>query len=544
MRTGSPARDADKKDPAVVTTEKLMHAILTGDCHAINVALDPTITFQSPMGTYVGRPYVKPWIEFEVALLRPYEHLIRHHCTVAEDGLKVGKSQWSIGGLHFTDTVTQTPLLTIRHVKRTIRRDCKTQADHDIAEALLLAWTGPHFSKFCAPPSKGHLDNRAIILPVLDYSFKHISNVRGLLSVEPTEASSVADNNIVFHFLAEAVESDKAVAEAKNAEAAQAAGAGDKQKFGEQQHAAGGGKKKAGTITIQAKNRSGEVNAIIIDKSTLEAKGGEATRLDALEDAELQIKRDRNRFVCSGLRLANNELQQARELDHIARLFLVNAFYFVTMVDLSSNRLTEIPELSQLLSLQTLYLHDNKIADWKQLETLQLLPQLNGVTLFGNPIQQQSESAKSYKFHVLYFFYSPNGFRCFPSRQQTLHQQAAAAATSAASRPASRANLSSAGSGPLSRGRSPSPALDKSRRAPTPALVTRVAVDSVTGEVSSGPTLAKIRLRMLDHATISPLEVETLEQFLPVLRRKLKRACSPPRDPAAGKPPAPLSAKR
>lgn len=518
-RGASPARE---KDPSVITAEKLLSAYVKGDSRALFAAVDSTVSFQSPIGVYYGRPFVKPWLEFEIEMLKPFAHLIKHHGTVAEDGLKVGRLMWSVGGLHVSDVVTQTQVLTIRSIKRTLRRDCRSQSDHDVAEALLLAWTGPYFSKFCAAKGRG-VDNRAMILPVLDYSFQNISNPRSLLIKEPHDGRAITDDSVVFHFLQEAVNEEKQLTEAAKQVEQQHEGEHDKQNFGE---SAASAKRRATTVTIQARNRNGDVNAIIIDRASLEGKGADQTRLDALEDAELQVKRDRNRYVCSGIRLANNDLTQAKELDHVLRIFVVNAFYFVTMVDLSSNKLVTIPDLSQLLSLQTVYLHDNQIGDWDQVEVLKQISQLQSLTLFGNPLQQNAESAKAYKFNVLYYFFSVDGYRVFHSRQQTLqHAATMSCSASAGSRPASRVSMR-----PGSTTRSPSPSTTMIARAPTPALASRGMQHQPEGPA---PTLCKLKLRQLDHCVISPLEVESLEGFLPVIRRRLKRATSP-KGPIAG----------
>ena len=60
--------------------------------------------------------------------------------------------------------------------------------------------------------------------------------------------------------------------------------------------------------TIQAKGRNGETNAIIIDKDTLTRSNAEPSRMEALEDEEVGHGRERNLYVCSGVRLDNNGL--------------------------------------------------------------------------------------------------------------------------------------------------------------------------------------------------------------------------------------------
>lgn len=56
-------------------------------------------------------------------------------------------------------------------------------------------------------------------------------------------------------------------------------------------------------------------------------------------------------------------------------------------LDLSNNKVDELPDAFQLLpALQILYLHQNQIVDWSNLERLKSLPRILHITLFSNPI--------------------------------------------------------------------------------------------------------------------------------------------------------------
>jgi hypothetical protein len=466
-----------KKEPAVVTAEKIMISLKTGEMSPVIKALDPGVLIDCPMGVFSSRKFVQAWLEFDSEVVKPYRAAIKYPGTTPiGDGMKAATTQWSIGGLHFTDVIQQTPLLTIRKIDRTMRLECKCQEDYEIAQELLLAWTGPYFSKFCSPKKLG-VDNRALILPILDFSFKNIKEVRYLFGVTPAEGKPLADAAIFFHFVASQLQQERLAADRLKQQEKQLDETGNKQQFEAKRE-----------VTIKAKNREGEENALVVDLNVLEAKKA-TNELEPLDDGNPM--RDRDRYVCSGLRLANNELTNARDLQRFIKVTLVNAFYFLNIIDLSRNKITEIPDLSQF-PIQTLYLHDNRIEDWNELKKLSSLPQLQSLTLFGNPLQQFAESTKLYRLYVLMQFYHPDGILVFgPSTPK---------------REGARAS---------------SPSRDGSA-AKTPARAT-------------GNTV-KMHLKQLDHAVVSPLEVETLGQQLlqSKYRRSMRRVKSPP--PAARSP--------
>ena len=379
MNYGSPHTRA--KEPAVTSAERLMEALMKGDVAPLYHQIDPRVVMTSPMGVFHSRPHVKAWLTFEISILKG--HRIEYHGTHSEDGLKTARNEWSVAGLHFSDTVSLSQVLSIKSVRRTMQRTGKAKEE---TQELLLAWTGPYFAKFCTPKKFG-VDNRALVLPVLDYTYMSLQTCRELTTVKPREGKEISDPSIALHFLANMNQRDAH-------EAAQ-------QQSADQARAAAAQGDRRDEITIRAKNRDGEQAAIVVDRSAL-MQGGE-NRVESLEDSEVIVRETRRRFVASGIKLSNNLLTNANDLDQMVRIYILNAFYFLTWVDLSSNQLTSIPDLSQY-PIVVLYLHNNKIANMNEVAKLQPLTQLQSLTLFGNPIQCDVENVRDYKYRVLSTF--------------------------------------------------------------------------------------------------------------------------------------------
>ncbi len=371
------------KEPAVVSAEKFMEAWKEGSLGDVSqTLLDPGIKFNCPMGIFHSRPYVKRWAAFELSVIQKVGCPVIVHGTVMDgDGMRVAKNHWSVAGLHFTDTITLNGVLMIKHVKRVMERRSVNAAEEKKTEELLLGWTGPYFSKYCGP--KKGIDNRALILPVLDFSYQDISRCAELRSRKPKDAKEIEDSRIAYHFM-----SDATVEEIEAGEPTQLAAS--------QLHH----NKPKDEVVIKAKNREGEQAAIVVDRNALGAGEGEGGKIENLEDQEIVTSEEELRFVASGIKVNNNRLQHANDLEINIKRLVVNAFYFLNWVDLSSNLLQSIPDLSQL-PIVVLYLHDNKIKDFQEVTKLQGLSNLQSLTLFGNPIQSDSPKARDYKYHAL-----------------------------------------------------------------------------------------------------------------------------------------------
>lgn len=69
----------------------------------------------------------------------------------------------------------------------------------------------------------------------------------------------------------------------------------------------------------------------------------------------------------------------------------LHTFANLKKIDLSDNQLDELPQaqvFAGLQSLQFLYLHNNNISKWQDLQALTALPSIMQITLFNNPVCQ------------------------------------------------------------------------------------------------------------------------------------------------------------
>jgi hypothetical protein len=381
------ATSGSSKEPPVAAAEKFISCFLSGDMVTLSAILDPTIVMTCPMGLFHGRPHVKGWLSFDSAVVRRSKMKVKvQNAKMEGDALKTASVTWTVGFLTFVDTVILNQVLLIRAVRRTwSRRLPKNDAELAATNALLLSWTGPHFEKYCTPKTLG-VDNRAMVLPVLDFSFGNFTRARDILNAKPREGKTIMDRDVVLHYLGTEDSTKKTGGGATQGAAPKAA-------------ATMFGQPAKDEITIRAKNRDGDQGAIVIDRKQLDRVNG-AKSVEALEDSEVAVNEDRTRYAASGLRLCSNKLEDPRELDQVIRLIVFNAFYFLTWIDLSTNGMTSIPDLSQY-PIAVLYLHDNKISDWDQVKKLAALTQLQTLTLFGNEIQAKAASPREYKFKAL-----------------------------------------------------------------------------------------------------------------------------------------------
>ena len=256
-----------------------------------------------------------------------------------------------------------------------VDRDVAPSAQAADRDALLLQWTGPHFVGFCTAATTvgSRIDNRLVALPVLDFSFCQLKDVRELLDKPPRDGKEIRDKNVYLHFLAYAEAEARAQQEKARREQEEEARA-----------RGGGAAARRDDVIIKAKNRVGDEGHIVIDKNEL-AKGSRGSasldaRIELLEDAESVIRDDKSRYACSGLKLNNNAIGDATALEMICRLVIMNAFYFLSWVDLASNQITQVPDLSPF-PIVSLYLHDNKIATLehvKELRNMKLLQKALG----------------------------------------------------------------------------------------------------------------------------------------------------------------------
>lgn len=505
---GAAGRKA-QQEPAITTTEKYMDCILTGNSSFVCSNLDPRILVQSPMGYFFGRPICKGWLAFECSVFATFAELIIVKNISSVDGMKVAKLEWCVGGLHFEDVIHLNQMLQFRGITRSMKRQHSCQEDQDVAEAVLLALTGPYFAPHCGPkkltPHASRIDNQALILPIIDYTYKGLATCADILRAHPNGAKPVEDTAVSMHFMSDALERRKEQVRIRKQSQGIQSGKPDMAKeFGRSED----------KIAIKARNREGDQKVLFVDKADLN-RTSKTSKVEAMEDDEvLNLQSKRNMYICSGARYANNALSNPvdlAELSVVIKSTIINAFYFLTVVDLSSNALTSIPDLSEF-PLVSLQLHGNNISDWAETEKLNKLSKLQSLTLFGNPLQHDCESVRTYKYQLLALFYL-DGSQALSKVAKSKRRGTGPpsgrnyALLTAALPDEDNASLPT----PVPANLSPIPKRSASSAA------SRVAPISTSEDAV---TQGYISLRSLDHSVVSPKEVDVVRTFKRTFERK------------------------
>ena len=120
----------------------------------------------------------------------------------------------------------------------------------------------------------------------------------------------------------------------------------------------------------------------------------ELTDCENLEDVRVISLRNRQCKQClkvlSGCVNLNIVYLQNNQL-LVKDLTYLHTFKSLKKIDLSDNNLDGLPQaqvFAGLQSLQFLYLHNNNIAKWQDLQSLTALPSILQITLFNNPVCQ------------------------------------------------------------------------------------------------------------------------------------------------------------
>lgn len=218
---------------------------------------------------------------------------------------------------------------------------------------------------------------------VLDFSFKQIAQPYDLLRTEPT--------NFVRHLRAPvAKEAPKTAAEEmkakKNKDASMNNGASSSMMM------------MSGSMMMSMSahnnNKGDSSSAHAEEESRFNGLGIDANKKSTVNaEFEQLVTNLRTKVVCDSVRLCNNELEDAYELLPVLRNLVVNHYLRVRWLDLSNNRLREIPpEISQM-PLQSLHLHGNNIDSWRSIEEeLPKLTRLQHLTIFGNPVAENAST--------------------------------------------------------------------------------------------------------------------------------------------------------
>lgn len=106
---------------------------------------------------------------------------------------------------------------------------------------------------------------------------------------------------------------------------------------------------------------------------------------DAAKQRNNASKQAERRLHSAGIKLAYNELKNLNGLEAALEAVMENPKETLTMIDLSHNQLTSIPQvLCEYKNLAVIYLHGNKILNIKEIEKLNYLDNLQKLTLNGN----------------------------------------------------------------------------------------------------------------------------------------------------------------
>ena len=68
---------------------------------------------------------------------------------------------------------------------------------------------------------------------------------------------------------------------------------------------------------------------------------------------------------------------------------------------LSYNQISSLDGLSPLVALQVLYMSNNRISEWTELDKLAALPMLRELLLLGNPLCESQPDRALYRAHVI-----------------------------------------------------------------------------------------------------------------------------------------------
>lgn len=211
---------------------------------------------------------------------------------------------------------------------------------------------------------------------VLDFSFKQIAQPYDLLRTEPT--------NFVRHLRAPvAKEAPKTAAEEMKAKKNKDASINNNNNNNSSSnHFSGSSMMNNTKEGEEGEGRFGGLGGVDSNKkSTVNA------------EFEQLVNNLRTKVVCDSVRLCNNEIEDAYELLPVLRNLVVNHYLRVRWLDLSNNKLREIPPEIAQMPLQALHLHGNNIESWRSIEEeLPKLTRLQHLTIFGNPVAQNAST--------------------------------------------------------------------------------------------------------------------------------------------------------
>ncbi|ESL07359.1 hypothetical protein TRSC58_04951 [Trypanosoma rangeli SC58] len=142
-------------------------------------------------------------------------------------------------------------------------------------------------------------------------------------------------------------------------------------------------------VIVRARNKQGdeEVYEFVEESKSRFAflRDHKGSTENALESLVAKMK---STYVATNVRISACGMVSTERLVPVLRRLVVNAIMTIRSLDLSGNEISVLPDFS-LLPLQHLYLHQNKIRDWAQVEgRICPLPLLSSVALHGNPLAE------------------------------------------------------------------------------------------------------------------------------------------------------------
>lgn len=146
---------------------------------------------------------------------------------------------------------------------------------------------------------------------------------------------------------------------------------------------------------IKAKNKQGDEEAYEFEHGRQRYQVFDRQSEEATDGFEENLRHGTNtlgvKFSATSVRISSCHLQRRMErFTEVLRSVIANVFVTVSVLDLSDNELTVLPNLSRL-PLQKLLLHANCISNWMEVEDKVCpLPFLTILTLHGNPISDRN----------------------------------------------------------------------------------------------------------------------------------------------------------
>ena len=215
-------------------------------------------------------------------------------------------------------------------------------------------------------------------LPVLDYSFKDVTDLKVLTHRAPKHGA-------VHRVAGVEVPKEKEQSDRPDIK--------------------GGGKDGKNNKVITARGQDGREEAYAVPKdndAALQKLADTDTSDDKKEETlEQLLEHIETKYETECVRLCNNDLVDCADLLKLLRGVCVNYYLTISWLDISCNHLVNVPNALATLPLTTLYLHANEISSWDEVKKITTLPRLATVTLHGNPIAQKTPDYKLVALSIL-----------------------------------------------------------------------------------------------------------------------------------------------